>query len=232
MAETKTAQGLVDYAKAQLGKPYWYGTYGNTASKGLYDYKKKQYPKYYTAKDFPAQYGQRVHDCVGLIKGYLWSDTPTSDPKYNKAQDKNANGMYDACEVKGSINTLPEIRGLLLWRNGHIGVYIGNGYAIEARGHEYGVVKTRVKDRNWTNWAKCVYIKYDDVSTDVKTGDKVTIEKGAVYGGASKGVKVPERYTDGDVFNVNKVQINNGQKEARLTELVSWVPVKYLHVVK
>ena len=28
----KTATGLVEYAIAQLGKPYWYGTFGQTAS--------------------------------------------------------------------------------------------------------------------------------------------------------------------------------------------------------
>ena len=65
----KTASGLVAYCKAQLGKPYWMGTYGNTASAQLYKDNKARLPSYYTANDFPSQYGQRVHDCVGLIKG-------------------------------------------------------------------------------------------------------------------------------------------------------------------
>ena len=43
----KTALGLVEYAKAQLGKPYWYGTFGQSASKSLYDQKKSQYPQRY-----------------------------------------------------------------------------------------------------------------------------------------------------------------------------------------
>ena len=43
----KTNKGLVEYAKAQLGKPYWYGTFGNEASKSLYNSKKKQYPSNY-----------------------------------------------------------------------------------------------------------------------------------------------------------------------------------------
>ena len=57
----KTNYGLVEYAKAQLGKPYWYGTFGQTASEALYTAKKKQWPVYYkwegTAYDnFPSQY--------------------------------------------------------------------------------------------------------------------------------------------------------------------------------
>ena len=39
MAE-KTAAGLVAYAKAQKGKPYWYGTFGNTATESLLNSKK------------------------------------------------------------------------------------------------------------------------------------------------------------------------------------------------
>ena len=33
-----------------------------------------------------------------------------------------------------------------------IGVYIGNGEVIEARGHAYGVVKSKLKDRNFTQY--------------------------------------------------------------------------------
>ena len=42
----------------------------------------------------------------------------------------------------------------------HFGVYIGNGYAIEAMGTRYGVVKTRVAARSWTHWLKIPYINY------------------------------------------------------------------------
>ena len=33
-------------------------------------------------------------------------------------------------------------------------------YAIEAMGTRYGVVKTRVANRNWTGWCKSPYITY------------------------------------------------------------------------
>ena len=32
-------------------------------------------------------------------------------------------------------------------------MYVGGGYAVEARGFNYGIVKTKVKDRSWTDWA-------------------------------------------------------------------------------
>ena len=60
----------------------------------------------------------------------------------------------------GAISTMPEIPGLMLWKSGHAGVYIGGGYAIEAMGTSKGVVKTKVSDRNWQGWGKLPYIDY------------------------------------------------------------------------
>jgi hypothetical protein len=156
----KTAKGLVEYAKAQLGKPYWYGTFGQAASKVLYNQKKNQYPDYYEWA-----YGgetEKVHDCVGLIKGYLWCDNPKDNtPVYNRAQDLSANGMRNVCTISGSISSLPDVAGVLVFMNHHVGVYIGNGEVIEARGHAYGVVKTKLVNRAWTHWGYCPYVTYE-----------------------------------------------------------------------
>lgn len=165
---------MVEYAKAQLGKPYWYGTFGQISTEPLYATKKRQYPKYYTAQDFSSQYGQRVHDCIGLIKGYLWSDTPESSPKYRASQDASADGMLALCWEKGSISTIPEIPGVLVFSPQHVGVYIGNGYVIEARGHAYGVVKTKLSERSWKNWGKCPWIEYQEI--DVIKHDNLVLE--------------------------------------------------------
>lgn len=158
----KTNTGLAKYVKAQLGLPYWYGTYGQIATEALHRGKKKQYPLYYTASDFPTQYGKRVHDCSGLIKGYLMSDSPTAVPVYNKEFDYSANGLRNACKEKGDIFTMPDMVGVLVFYSGHVGVYIGNGEVIEARGHAYGVVKTRLKDRPWKWWGKHPNISYEE----------------------------------------------------------------------
>lgn len=174
----KTNSGLVAYAKAQVGKPYWYGTFGQTASESLYVSKKKQYPSYYTAQDFSSQYGKRVHDCVGLIKGYLWSDSNTATPSYQAAQDKSAKGMYQAATEKGAIATFPKKAGQLVFKGSspsaitHVGVYDGSGYVYEAKGHAYGVVKSKF-DSAWSYWAQCPYIT-DDTASETTTKKKST----------------------------------------------------------
>lgn len=169
----KTNNGLVAYAKAQLGKPYWYGTFGQKSTTTLLSQKARQYPSMFSGtriqKAKAEHLGVKVHDCVGLIKGYLWCDNPTDDtPKYNVNQDTSANGMYNKCKERGYINTLPEIAGVLVFFDGHVGVYIGGGYVIEARGFDYGVVKTKLSARPWKRWGKCPFITYEAEKTTPK----------------------------------------------------------------
>ena len=164
MAKTNT--GLVSYCKAQKGKPYWFGTYGQKASKALYNSKKKQYPKYYTWSYSPSVAGKKVHDCAGLIKGYLWSSSPSASPKYNAKQDYGATGFYNSAKKKGTISTFKKIAGQLVFKGNsktktHVGVYIGNNYVIEAKGHKYGVVQSKFSSGGWKYWAQCHLIKDD-----------------------------------------------------------------------
>jgi len=184
MAE-KTASGLIAYCQAQLGRPYWMGTFGQTAAEWLYQSNKKRLPGFYTAADFPAQYGQRVHDCIGLIKGYLWSDGPECAPKYLSRPlglDLDADGMYYKCSPHGQIQSMPDTPGTLVFilsrgKMEHVGVYIGGGQVIEARGHAYGVVQTALRGRGWTHWGICPYITYDAATAAETEDDDVDISK-------------------------------------------------------
>lgn len=166
----KTGKGLAEYAIAQLGRPYWWGTFGQTANAGLLAAKRQQYPNYYTAGDFPAQFGQKVHDCVGLIKGYLWCDTPDSEPIYKAAQDVAVSGLYDTCKEYGSIGTMPDEAGVCVFMRdmSHVGVYVGGGYVVEATGHARGVVKTKLSGRGWAYWGKPRWISYDGAAQPVQ----------------------------------------------------------------
>lgn len=165
--ETKNNLDLAAYA-IQAWENCWgyvWGTYGNVLTQSLFDYKLEQYPDGVgDYKDFIEEHwlGGRTTDCVGLIKGYGWLDAETLKIGYavNGMPDYGADQMYKSATVSGTMEDMPEIVGLALWKEGHIGVYIGGGYAIEAMGTKYGVVKTEVAGRGWQGWCKIPYIQY------------------------------------------------------------------------
>lgn len=158
--------GLVEHCKKALneGWGYVYGTYGQILNENLLQAKLKQYPENiinYINFIRDNWIGKRVTDCVGLIKSYIW--WTNNGPAYNPKTDVSANGMYLVAKEKGDIKNIPEIPGICVHRDGHIGVYIGNGQVIESKGTKYGVVKTPLKgtgSNNWQHWLKCPYIEY------------------------------------------------------------------------
>lgn len=174
----KTAKGLVEYAMAQLGRPYWYGAFGQAASKEFYEQKKNQYPRQY-GWEYDGETA-KVHDCVGLIKGYLWCDSPEDPaPVYNAAQDKSANAMYTACKTRGEMAVMPDVPGILVFMNHHVGVYIGGGEVVEARSRRYGVIKTKLTKRPWKNWGYCPYVSYETPVQKTVDMDVPVLKKGA-----------------------------------------------------
>lgn len=110
-------------------------------------------PATYWLKDCARWIGKMAADCSGGIVGAI----RTVIPGYG---DRTANTFYNQCTDKGKIATIPEIPGLCVWRDGHIGIYEGGGNVLEFRGTEYGAVRTVLKDRNFTHWGKLRDIVY------------------------------------------------------------------------
>jgi hypothetical protein len=171
---TLTNIGLVEHCKKALGEKwgYVYGTYGTTLTEKLLANKQVQYPQnivQYLSFIRKNWIGKCVTDCVGLIKSYIW--WVGTGPVYNPKTDLSANGMFNAATVKGDISTIPEIPGLCVRKNGHIGVYVSNGQVIESKGTKYGVVQTPLHGigaTKWTHWLKCPFIEYIEPVDELK----------------------------------------------------------------
>ena len=162
---SKTNTGLVAHAAAQLGLPYIYGTYGKVLTADIVRQKAKQYPTqlYPSREEYALKHylGKRSYDCAGLVKSYMFQETPTSPPKYEAKYDKNVGGLIKACTETGKMSTMPEIPGLLVFRKTeHVGIYAGNGIVIEAKGFDYGVVKSKLSSGGWDKWGKLGWISY------------------------------------------------------------------------
>lgn len=164
---TKNNLDLVEWAK-QAKKAEWgyvYGTYGTVLDKAMLASKSKQYPDEVGSNEEFIRtnwLGRRTADCVGLIKGYSWYN-PTEQKTTigaNGMPDISANAMFENATEKGTIDTIPEIPGLAVWHDGHIGIYIGEGQVIQAANTRVGVVQTDLKYNAWTHWLKIPYISY------------------------------------------------------------------------
>ena len=118
--------------------------------------------------------GKRTVDCASLIKSYLWWDD--GNIRYDSSIDVSADTMFYIAKVKGSIDTIPEIPGLCVYFKGHVGVYVGNGKVIEARGTKYGVVETDLNDRGWTDWFKSTLVEYVDVDKELNWKQQIVKE--------------------------------------------------------
>lgn len=184
----KSAAGLVEWAEEAYkdGWVYWYGTCGYACTESLLKSKTKQYPAHYgegrqaTYKKHIAA-GKVCSDCIGLFKSYAWdedgdNDTRDSDYGSNGQPDKGAKTTLNNTKVKGKIDTMPEIPGLAVWTKtgGHIGVYVGDGYVVEARGFAYGVQRNKLSKRAFTQWGLYPYVEY--------TPEQVALAEAAMNG--------------------------------------------------
>lgn len=167
------ASDFAEACKRLVGMPYWYGTCIYPCSRSLLSSKKVQYPAHY--RDSRMRKYERdcekhllCMDCVGMIKGFFWCggldpilsylNGASSIPrKYGRGiPDKSANSLGPWCKSKGAqtgkIDSIPDVPGVIVHKTGHVGVYVGNGEVVEARGFDYGVVKTNLKERPWEDW--------------------------------------------------------------------------------
>lgn len=168
---------LVRCARYALDKGfvYWYGTFGSeVCSQDLFNRKKKQYPNYYDQLKYKVSFAQQIKnkdipvDCAGLLKFALMQPdySKIGFSKYNPTYDLSANGyITNGCSQTGAISSIPEIPGIIVWKEGHLGIYVGSGKVIEARGHDYGVVMTDLNSRGWQKWGKCKWVTYATTHT-------------------------------------------------------------------
>lgn len=155
---------LVEFCKRVYAEKwvYWYGTYGKKCTQALYEEKRKQYPEQYTASrangyQVDIRNGRTCADCAGLIKAFFWKGgDPSATPKYgsNGFKDRGADSIFKSCSETGLISTIPDVPGLVVWKSGHIGVYIGGGETIEMKGFAYDCVRAKVTSGTWTHWGR------------------------------------------------------------------------------
>lgn len=129
---------------------YAYGAknYTGTLTKQKLDNMRKDNPKMYTVDYYnktARNIGRKVIDCSGLVCD-LWGISNIGSSQIAELP-KTKPLLYKEVNI-------PEILwGDVLWKLGHVGIYIGSGHVLEAKGVSQGVRLSKLYD---TPWVKCI----------------------------------------------------------------------------
>ena len=152
-----TGRELAEFAKSKVGTPYVYGAKG---AEGPFTQAKlnslaKSYPGTFTAlyiSKAKKYIGKVCTDCSGLISWYTGKVIGSSQ-------------MYSTASKRIPISQISNVPvGAVLWKSGHVGVYLGDGLVAEAKGINYGTVITKVSATAWKYALLFSYISYDTSS--------------------------------------------------------------------
>ena len=93
------------------------------------------------------------------------------------------------CVATGRLDSRPDLPGILVFRAksgsdtqmAHVGLYVGNGMVVHARGTSYGVVYESIDKHAWTHWGAAEYIDLGieiegEVATEMAVLYKATVK--------------------------------------------------------
>lgn len=196
---------------------------------------------YYSAARYGSKWiGRMVADCSGLfawafklLGGYIYHGSNTIWDKYCASKGELKNGKRtDGQPLKpgtaifthkvtkdSSGRVIKDVRG-------HIGLYIGDGWVIEASGTINGVIKSKITISKWVEWGELKGVNYENATPDIITdpeenktygtirkGDKGPVVKYAQQLLLDRGYKLPKYGADGDYGSETVAAVKAFQKD-------------------
>lgn len=178
-----------NWALSRVGCPYIYGGTGAICTPSYREARAEQYPQYREKiyKNCPILFGKtssctdckwcdvdtnvgkRAYDCAQLVR-WCMNHIGVSMPSGANSQWTKTNW-----ERFGDIGSIPRDKVCLVYRYdddkghmGHTGIYLGDGYIVHAKGHDYGVVKELLGNPRFTHWG-IPYGLYTEVTLSMQT---------------------------------------------------------------
>lgn len=186
--------------------------------------------------------GHMVTDCSGLVRWALYQLGEKDIPHHATYQ------YTDWCKPKGKLvdgkrtDGNPILPGTLVFLQGseekihHVGVYVGDGICIEAKGTKSGVVTSQLD--HWDHWGECKVVDYSkageidgivpDTKSDILFKAEVTNPRTwlNVRSGPSTAYQVQFQVQKGTVVDV--LAESNGWDQIRSGGRIGWADGKYL----
>lgn len=130
-------------------------------------------------------------DCVCLIKSLLWEWKGDKSKRYggatykaNNVPDINADAMINVCKETSTDFSKIEI-GEAVWKPGHIGIYVGNGLAVECtpiwkNGVQITACNRTISGynrRDWKKHGKLPYVSYNGQDEETSKQQETSTSK-------------------------------------------------------
>ena len=144
----RTGRGLAKFALGRLKTPYFYGakiTHG-VLTESFMEEMHRKFPElvdeaYLEKARKRKQVGKVNVDCSGLIGAYRGMERATTQ-------------LYATAKLRIPIKEIENFPvGTVLWKPGHVGVYVGKkeniSYCVEAKGIDYGTIISKVEETDW-----------------------------------------------------------------------------------
>ena len=150
---TSNEEKVLTWLNDKIGDYYIWGSTGYVLSKSKLDELIAQYPNYVSYSKNSKAIGHRVWDCASLVR-YAMKQVGISMVSGATSQWKKTKWAR-----KGTIDQLPkdQVACLYRWTGSvmqHTGIYLGNGYVIDARGSSAGVIKSKLSSYPWTHFGQ------------------------------------------------------------------------------
>ena len=145
---SEQASKVIQFAKSKLGCGYVWGTSGMTLTKQ--NIKKFQGNAHVDVNIVKKWIGKQVFDCAGLVLAAF------KTVGIRMASGATSAWGHTSWAKRGEIKNYPKDQVCILYRSDnrkmqHMGIYIGNGEFIHAKGSREGVVKEKMPG-HWTHW--------------------------------------------------------------------------------
>ena len=181
---------LVEIAKliyAEKKTCYAKGGIGWTLTQARYNYLRNQYEANKTYLN-ESDLGKCACDCSGMVVGMAYDGWRVNqEPTWTRAHDWNDQMLHD--RLTECVSPDKAEPGMCLWKQGHVGLYIGDGMALDSNIDKDGdgVHLRKVSDVKWTLAGKLPEIEYIPVKEDIKVGDVVEMEVYSIADGYAYG---------------------------------------------
>lgn len=151
-----TGAKLASFTKGKKGTPYVYGAKG---ADGVFTQTRlnmlaRMYPNMFTTSYLnkiktKKLVGKVCTDCSGLISWYTGKVLGSSQ-------------LYSQAYARLPISKWKQFAvGTVVWKSGHVGVYLGDGKVAEAKGIDYGTIISDIGDTAWKYGLTFSWMDYD-----------------------------------------------------------------------